>query len=80
MKNLTITLPDDVARRLRIEAAKAGKSMSRYVADLVGRQPASTAVQREALDRFLAGPPMDLTDAAGRAPRRADLYDADDLR
>jgi hypothetical protein len=37
MKNVTITLPDELARRARVEAAKAGKSLSRYIADLLAQ-------------------------------------------
>ena len=33
MKNVTITLPDEVYRAARIAAATEGKSLSRYVAD-----------------------------------------------
>jgi hypothetical protein len=34
MKNVTITLREEVAEWLRIEAAKAGLSMSAFVSDL----------------------------------------------
>jgi hypothetical protein len=35
MKNVTITLPDDLAHKARVEAAKQDKSLSRFVADLL---------------------------------------------
>ena len=34
MKNVTITLPEQTLAKLRIEAARAGKSVSKFMADL----------------------------------------------
>jgi plasmid stability protein len=80
MKNVTITLPDDVAAWARVEAAKQGRSLSRYVAELlaesrsgqVQRQEALSH-QREALERFLAGPDLPLSED-GRLPTKEELY------
>jgi hypothetical protein len=38
MKNVTITLPDDLARKARVEAAKADKSLSRFIADMLAER------------------------------------------
>ena len=38
MKNVTISLPDDLARRARVEAAKEDKSLSRFIADLLAER------------------------------------------
>jgi plasmid stability protein len=64
MKNVTISMKDEVLSELRVEAAKAGKSVSRHVADLIEasiRKPAPPAAlsrnaQLEALERILSGP------------------------
>mgnify|MGYP003580325911 FL=1 len=64
MKNVTISMKDEVLSELRIEAAKSGKSVSRFVADLVeasiGKSappaPMSRNAQLEALERILSGP------------------------
>jgi len=64
MKNVTISMQDDVLRELRVEAAKSGKSVSRFVADLVEASirksavpaPMSRNAQLEALERILSGP------------------------
>jgi hypothetical protein len=56
MKNLTITLPDDVYARLRVDAAKAGKSMSRYVSEKLALAPEASATQVGALEAWLTGP------------------------
>ena len=37
MKNVTITLPEDVARRLRVKAAEDDRSVSRWIAELLER-------------------------------------------
>jgi hypothetical protein len=64
MKNVTISMKDEVLGELRVEAAKAGKSVSRYVADLIEASirktapptPQSRNAQLEALERILSGP------------------------
>ncbi|AMJ60854.1 hypothetical protein AXW83_11610 [Bosea sp. PAMC 26642] len=77
MKNLTLTLPDDTFARLRMAAARDGKSMSKFVGTLVERQIGSVdhTSQIEAMERFLAGPLWDLTDENGKAPTRDQIYD-----
>jgi hypothetical protein len=55
MKNVTITLADDLARRARVAAAKQDKSLSRFVADLLeerckAEEPDKLAVLREFFD------------------------------
>jgi hypothetical protein len=49
MKNVTITLPDDLARGARIEAAKQDKSLSRFVADLLAERCQPKPSREEAL-------------------------------
>jgi hypothetical protein len=60
MKNVTITLPEELARRARVEAAKVGKSLSRYVADMLAKNcPTDGPSHAEALaklEEFLSGP------------------------
>ncbi|PTM41927.1 hypothetical protein [Bosea sp. 124] len=77
MKNLTLTLPDDAFARLRVAAAKEGKSMSKYVATLVDRQVGrdERSADIEAMERFLAPPYWDLLDENGNAPSRDQIYD-----
>jgi hypothetical protein len=79
MKNVTITLPDDLARRARVEAAKAGKSLSRWIADqLAAELHNPTMSQLEAVERFLAGPGY--PGVAKNLPKRDELYDRPALR
>ena len=73
MKNVTVTMDEALVKRARIAAARDGKSLSRFVADAVEQRVGRPLTQREALDRFLAGPLMDLTDENGKAPSRDEL-------
>ncbi len=75
MKNVTLTLEDDVVAKARVEAAKQGKSLSRFVSDLVAQRVGRTLTQKEAIDRFLAGPPLHILDETGKAPSRDDHHE-----
>lgn len=77
MKNLTLTLPEETFARLRVAAAREGKSMSKFVGALVERQVDAQPEHsgRRAMDIFLSGPLLDLTDENGNAPTRDQIYD-----
>ncbi len=69
-------MDDDLQRAVRIEAAKAGKSMSKYLAEAArakidADEKASAEggrnLQLEALERFLAGPALNISES-GRMP------------
>ncbi len=57
MKNVTITLDDAVASRARVEAASRGKSLSKFVGELIereiGRVPENDL---DAIREFTRGP------------------------
>lgn len=76
MPNVTIAMSDALLRKVRVDAAKAGKSMSRYIADRLAReeesQPSSEELERRAsqlaaLERVLALPPIPISEN-GRMP------------
>ena len=74
MKNVTISMDEDLARRTRVAAAEAGLSVSRYLAEAArekietdAQKSASRNRQLEALERILAGPKWDVT-IDGRMP------------
>ena len=75
MKNVTLTLGDEVLSRARVQAAKEGKSLSKFVSELVERRVGRSMTQKEALDAFLAGPPLHLLNADGTAPTTDQLYE-----
>lgn len=81
MKNVTITLPEQTLAKLRIEAAKAGKSVSKFMADLAEERIGSRTVDPgQAMRQFLSGPLYDLTDENGKAPSREQIYDRSRVR
>ncbi|NGN41351.1 hypothetical protein G6N74_09760 [Mesorhizobium sp. CGMCC 1.15528] len=75
MKNLTISLKEELLQDTRVNAAKAGKSMSQYVADLLEREAshettsADDEIKRrlEALQRVFDGPKLPISEN-GRMP------------
>lgn len=74
MKNITISVDEALARRIRVAAAQAGQSVSRYLAEAGRRRLEDEesgmrrqSRQREALERVLAGPMWDVT-IDGRMP------------
>jgi hypothetical protein len=74
MKNVTISMKEDVLREVRIEAAKAGKSVSRFIADMIDQNirnpvaaPSTRNAQMEALERVLSGPKWNVM-RGGRMP------------
>ena len=57
MKNVTITLDDSIATRARVEAARRGKSLSRFVRELIEREIGrDEKSDLEAMEEFLKGP------------------------
>ena len=75
MKNVTVTMSDALLQRARVAAARDGKSLSKFVAEAVEQRVGRPLTQREALDLFLAGPPLHVLDENGKAPTTAQLYD-----
>ena len=54
LRNVTITLPEDVLREARHLAVDRGMSLSRYLAQLLEEQVRSSGEYREARERELA--------------------------
>jgi hypothetical protein len=75
MKNVTVTMSEALLQRARVAAARDGKSLSRFIAETVEQRVGRPLTQLEAIERFLAGPLMNLTDENGRAPTRDQIYD-----
>ncbi|MFD1331327.1 hypothetical protein ACFQ4O_04880 [Methylopila musalis] len=77
MKNVTITMDEDVLAWVRIEAAKRGESVSRFLGETIAAQRAAAGrdqrdEERAALERFLSGPGFPGAGAAW--PGREELY------
>ena len=80
MKNITITLPEDVARWLRIRAAQDGLSVSRWLAETLQRMQRQEEQYEVAMNRYLAMKRHKIDWPDGRRPTREELYDRAGLR
>ncbi|WP_342360907.1 hypothetical protein [Terrarubrum flagellatum] len=74
MKNVTITLPDDLAHWAKVDAAKEGKSLSRHLADMLSANRDRQRSQAAAMKAWLDLPPLHLLDENGRPPTREEIY------
>ena len=81
MKNITITLDEDTARRARVRAAERDMSVSSYIGELVHKDIRDSAEYQEAMQRYLSrGPFKELTGAPQRYATRDELHDRTALR
>ena len=72
MKNVTITLDEETARWARVEAAKAGKSLSRWIGEQLAEGRTRRGDQSASVERFLAGPGF--PGVTEDRPSREELY------
>ena len=82
MRNITITLPEDVALWLRVRAAQTDRSVSRWIAELLEGMRRQEDEYDVAMERFLARArePHKLQWTDGRKPTREELHDRAGLR
>lgn len=80
MKNVTVSLADDVAKWARVRAAEQDKSLSRFLSDLLSAEMGRAAAYEEAKRAYLAQKPERLRKVVRKYPRREDLYDRPRLR
>lgn len=79
MKNITISLDDQTAAAVRVEAARHGKSLSRWIGDLLRQQLSESQEYDAAMRAYLARPPFELQPGT-RLPKRDELHDRPRLR
>ncbi|MDE0206033.1 MAG: hypothetical protein OXP66_08395 [Candidatus Tectomicrobia bacterium] len=75
MKNVTITLPEDLARWLRIRAAENDRSVSKWLAELLEKMRQQEDEYETAMKRALSIPPRRMEWVDGRKPSREVLHD-----
>ena len=80
MKNITITLSDDLYQWLRIKAAEDDRSVSRWLAELVEGMRRDEDGYEIAMRRYLAMKPRKLGWPGGSKPTRNELHDRSGLR
>jgi hypothetical protein len=78
LRNITLTLEEEVARWARIEAAKEDVSVSRFLADILKQRMAAQDDYAKAMRRALARKPFLKTD--GRYLSREEVHDRSRLR
>ena len=80
MKNVTLTLPEETAAWLRVRSAQDGRSVSRWLAELLDGMRRREDEYDLALERLLARKPRKLNWVDGRRPTREELHDRSGLR
>ena len=74
MKNVTITLDEEVARWARVQAAEHNTSVSRLVGEMLREKMLAEKSYQMAMDQYLSQPPRELKDPAAKYPTREELY------
>jgi hypothetical protein len=74
LRNVTITLDEDVARWARIRAAERETSVSRLVGELLREKMLEDQSYEAAMREYLERPARKLKKTGTAYPRRADLY------
>lgn len=80
VRNITIALPEDVARWLRVKAAEDDRSVSSWIRELLERMRQEEDEYDIAMKRLLARKPRKIEWPEGRRPTREELYDRPGLR
>lgn len=75
MKNVTITVPESVARWARMWAARHNSSVSRLVGELLTARMREETAYDAAMKRYLGKKPRRLRKQTTRYPQRDELYD-----
>lgn len=80
MKNVTITLDEEVARWARIMAAEQNTSVSRLVGEMLREKMIEEQNYQIAMQQYLSHPPTVLKIAGEKLPVREALYERKSLR
>lgn len=80
MKNVTLSLDEEVARWARIRAAELDTSVSRMLSDLLREMMAREQTYQTAMRGYLSRKPRVLHEPSVPYPSRDELHDRGDLR
>jgi len=75
MKNVTITLDEEVARWVRIKAAEEESSVSRLVREMLREKMIAEHSYRSAMQRYLSKKPLRLSEPSANYTFREDLHE-----
>lgn len=78
LRNLTITVTDEVARWARLKAAHGNKSVSRMVGEMLTGTMREEEGYERAMEQFLAAKPGRISN--GRYPSRDEIHERSRLR
>jgi len=80
MKNITITLDVQTAKWLRMHAAEKEMSVSRFVSELLREKMKQPLEYEQAMRRFLAQKPFELSERTESMPLRDEIHDRSRFR
>ena len=80
MRNVTITLEEEVALWIRIEAAKRETSVSRLVGEMLRERMQTGAAYEEARRQFFSTAPQPLGKSGAALPSREEVHDRTSFR
>jgi hypothetical protein len=75
MRNVTISLDENVARWARVKAAEQDKSLSRFLAELLEERMKHESDYEAARQRFKEGKPFSFREPGEKLPTRDEIYD-----
>ncbi len=75
MKNVTITLDEEVARWARIRAAEQNSSVSRLVGEMLKEKMRAEEAYLLAMEQYLAKEPKVINKTGAPYPSREDLHE-----
>ena len=80
MKNITISMPEDLASKVRVLAARADTSMSQYLCRLAREKADDDDAYTSAMKRYLSRRRGGLRLSEQKLPSREEIHDRDALR
>lgn len=75
MKNVTVTLDEDTAKRARVQAAERNMSLSRYIGEVLRKELGAMDEYEAAYRAWRKRKPFPLKGAPESHPKREELYD-----
>ena len=80
MRNVTITLEEEVARWARVRAAEHDTSVSRLVGEMLKEKMLEEERYEQAMQEYVSRTPQKLKSDDAQYPSRKELHDRDRLR
>ena len=75
MKNVTVTLDEDTAKRARVQAAERNMSLSRYIGEVLRKELGAMDEYEAAYRAWRKRKPFPLKGSPEPYPKREELYD-----